>query len=397
MAELTSEAIERIIDRQLGLSGCPGDFPALPEVPAARYYDPGFAALEMEHVWLKSWLMAGLASEVPDAGNFKLFERLGRSVIIVRGKDGAIRAFHNVCRHRGSAVVTEPEGTAARFVCPYHGWTYGTEGQLLAVPEPGNFPCLDKAGKGLVPVRCETWRGLLFINFDLGGEPLETYLASAAGQAASFPFERFAVKNRKLISIDCNWKVGIDNTLETYHVNQLHPQTIAPFLDTPSFSVGLLDNGHSRFVARKKSTTIMAPEQEVENVAGPMFADYNICVKVFPSNFYLFDATGFVYHVYWPDGPGRCLVEFVQCGPAATDSAYYEQMFTVMEPVLQEDWRLFPAMQRAIESGASPTMRLSYQERAIYWLQQEIDRRIGPERIPAHLRIDPVLAEFAER
>jgi phenylpropionate dioxygenase-like ring-hydroxylating dioxygenase large terminal subunit len=396
MLDLTVDAIERMIQEQSNRNGYPKDFPALPELPAARYFDAGFAALEMEHLWLKSWLLAGHLSEIPTPGSYKLFERLGRSVIITRGRDDETRAFNNSCRHRSSLVMLEPKGKATRFVCPYHGWTYGSDGRLLVVPSAQEFACLDKAAKGLVPDRCETWRGFIFINFDSNADPLEDLLEPVARLAAAFPLEQFAIKNPHTYQLDCNWNVGMDNTLEVYHVPVLHSESLAPFLDGASFSVGLLKNGQSVFITRKKSATIFAPRNEVENVAGALYADYNICLSVFPNSYLLLDATGFVTHSYWPDGPSRCVIDFSQYGLMSDDEEYFRQLHTAIEPVLDEDWRLFGRMQRSLESGGSATIPISYPERAIYWLQEEKDRRIGSERIPDHLRVREVLAPFSD-
>ena len=396
MLDLTVDSIEQMIGEQVSRVGTPDGFPALPELPAARYFDGDYAALQMERLWMKSWLVAGHVSELREPGAYKLFERVGRSVILSRGNDGQIHAFNNTCRHRGSAVVQEPRGKAARFVCPYHGWTYGPDGQLIAVTDPSQFPCLDKSAKGLVPVRCDIWRGLIFINFDADAEPLMDFLAPMARQAEAFPLEQFVVKGPHVYPLDCNWNIGIDNTLEVYHVRTLHPTTIAPYLEDSTFTVGLLQNGHSRFVARKKSGTILTPEHKAENVAGEMFGEYNICLSVFPNSFLLLDPASLILHSYWPDGPSRCIVEFTQFGLDSQDEAYFQQMHTVMEPVLDEDWRLFGPLQRSLETGVSTTIPLGYQERAIYWLQEEIDRRIGAEHIPERLRVCQMLAPFSE-
>jgi phenylpropionate dioxygenase-like ring-hydroxylating dioxygenase large terminal subunit len=387
MTQLTVDTIGEIVRNGSGRAGCPPDFPALPDVPTGRYYDPAYGVLQMDHLWMKSWLMAGHISEIPDHNSYKLFERLGRSVIISRGADGQIRALHNTCRHRGSAVVLEPKGKTARFTCPYHGWTYGTDGRLLAVPEANEFPCLDKDARGLVPVRCETWRGFIFINFDRDAGSLATFLKPAARQVAAFPLEQFAVKLPHTYKLDCNWNVGFDNTLETYHVPALHPVSLAPYLDGKSFTVALLDEGHSLFVTRKKSATIFAPAARVENVAGQMFADYNVCISVFPNSYLVLDATGFISHSYWPDGPSRCVIDLVQFGPESHDLEYYQELHKTIQPVLDEDWRLFAGIQRSIETGVSTGIPLNYQERAVYWLQQQIDCKIGSERIPERLRV----------
>jgi hypothetical protein len=154
----------------------------------------------------------------------------------------------------------------------------------------------------------------------------------------------------------------------------------------------LLENGHGLFVTRKKSATIFAPRGEVENVAGQMFGDYNICISIFPNSFFVLDATGLISHSYWPDGPGRSVIDLVQFGQETQDIEYFQQLHTTIQPVLDEDWGLFGRMQRSLETGASTGIPLNYQERAIYWLQQEIDRQMGPERVPEHFRVPGRLA-----
>src|SRR5690606_3792628 len=159
------------------------------------YTDPQFYELEMEHMWKKSWLHAGHISELPKEGSYKLFEQLGLSIIVSRGLDGQIRAFHNICRHRGSALLLEKTGTARRFVCPYHAWGYTSDGKLQTVPEERNFPCLDKENRGLLPVRCETVRGMIYINLDDDAVPLAEYLAFEGIELGDFPLEDMVVKH----------------------------------------------------------------------------------------------------------------------------------------------------------------------------------------------------------
>lgn len=395
MQEFTAAAIERQMRAQSDSEGKRDVFPPLPGLPTARYYDREFHELEMKHLWPRTWLMVGHVSELPEPGSYKLFERVGFSVIITRGKGNAVRAFYNTCIHRGSALVTEPRGEAPRFVCPYHGWSYGPDGQLLAITDSNQFPCFDKSKMSLAPVRCEVWRGLIFINLDGKADPLADFLAPMAAQAEAFPFESFVEKQRRVFELDCNWKVPLDNMLETYHINTVHPQSITPFLDIPSLMVQLFPNGHSWYTSRKKASTIMAPSltDHVDNVAGSLFCDYNICMHVFPNNYYVFDVTGFVHHTIWPSGPNKCIVDFVQMGTDSQSDEYFEELFwSSMEPIFQEDWRIFPPMQRSLENRALSHLNLGNHERGIYWLNEEIDRIIGQEHIANPLRVPEILA-----
>ena len=395
--------ILKAMESQLVRDKHPADFPVLPPVPAGRYFDPDFAALEREHIWLKTWLMVGHASEFPDTGSYRVINKLDRSVIITRGKDGELRAFHNSCRHRGSALlVTEQQGNTQRFTCPYHAWGYGLNGDLVVVPDAHDFPCLNKGEMGLVPVRCETWRGLVYLNFDDGAEPLADFMAPMAAQTTGFPLEDLVVKHRYSVEADCNWKVAFDNFLEIYHVRFCHPQSLAPYLNSQSFVVSLFDNGHSRFATRKQQTdTLFAyTGLTVSDQADPTFNEYTIALPTFPNSFYALDSAGFNYLTFWPLAPGKVLMEGTLFGwPADSeeDKAYWATMRTAVEGILGEDMYLFPGLQKSMESGAIPTLMMGYQERALYWYQEEIDRRIGPERIPEALRITPVLGGQVQR
>ena len=347
--------------------------------------------------------MVGHASEFPDTGSYRVINKLDRSVIITRGKDGELRAFHNSCRHRGSALlVTEQQGNTQRFTCPYHAWGYGLNGDLVVVPDAHDFPCLNKGEMGLVPVRCETWRGLVYLNFDDGAEPLADFMAPMAAQTTGFPLEDLVVKHRYSVEADCNWKVAFDNFLEIYHVRFCHPQSLAPYLNSQSFVVSLFDNGHSRFATRKQQTdTLFAyTGLTVSDQADPTFNEYTIALPTFPNSFYALDSAGFNYLTFWPLAPGKVLMEGTLFGwPADSeeDKAYWATMRTAVEGILGEDMYLFPGLQKSMESGAIPTLMMGYQERALYWYQEEIDRRIGPERIPEALRVTPVLGGQVQR
>src|ERR1700722_79813 len=175
MSNLQSAPVHEAVEREIARTTYPDAFPALPEVPAGRYYDPQFYELEQQYLWRKTWLHAGHVSELPTVGSYKLFEQLGLSIIISRGLDGEIRAFHNICRHRASALLLETKGVARRFVCPYHAWGYSLDGRLTAVPREHDFPCLDKSKRGLLPVRCETMRGMIFLNLDERAQSLADF------------------------------------------------------------------------------------------------------------------------------------------------------------------------------------------------------------------------------
>jgi phenylpropionate dioxygenase-like ring-hydroxylating dioxygenase large terminal subunit len=384
------------VERETQRTTYPETFPVLPEVPAGRYFEPSFYDLELQHVWRKTWLSAAHISELPKPGSYKLFEKLGLSIIISRGLEGEVRAFHNSCRHRGSALLLEEKGAARRFVCPYHAWGYGLDGRLVSVPEAHDFACLDKAERPLRQVRCETWRGFIFINLDDAAEPLADFLAPTARQVADFPLDDMVVKDILTAEMDCNWKAAYDNFLEIYHVNTVHAKSLAPYFDPKSFSVSLLKNGHARFATRKRTgNTFFSDGVDQPDDFTTRFKDHTIALPFFPNGFTALDPVGFTWQLFWPAGPGKSIMQAVMMGwkkDDEEDRKFWAQMRLNQIAVLAEDLHLFAGVQRSLESGAVKTILMGYQERALYWYHEEIDRRIGAENIPEQLRVTQVLA-----
>ena len=403
MTDQTLTLIHETMDAQLGRKGYPDAFPALPEVPASRYFDPAFAELERDHLWSKTWLFAGLATDLPAAGSYLLFEKLDRSVILSRGKDGEIRAFHNVCRHRASALLLEPKGKAMRFVCPYHAWGYDLEGKLKSVPDQHDFACLDKSERGLIPVRCEMWRGMIFINFDDAAQPLAEFMAPAAPETDGYPLEKLVVKDHFFVPMETNWKTAYHNFLEIYHVAIVHAKSLAPYLDSQSFVVALYEGGHSRFATRKRkgnsifNTGIGFPEE-----MGELFKECTIARPTFPNTFFALDPIGFTLQCFWPHptDPDKSIMEIRLVGwesDTDEDRAYWAAMRPNVESILAEDLQLFASIQRGLKSGQMPKVMMGYQERALYWFEEEIDRRIGVENIPEQQRVVPALGDYITR
>jgi phenylpropionate dioxygenase-like ring-hydroxylating dioxygenase large terminal subunit len=153
------------------------------------------------------------------------------SVIIVRGKDGEIRAFYNICSHRGMKLVWEAKGRGGKFSCPYHAWTYNSSGALTNIPDQGCFPHVDKQESGLTPIRCGVWEGMIFINLDAKGtQSLEAYLGPLTERVRDLPFASYPYTARVASVIDANWKLAIEAQCEAYHVRALHARTVSKML-----------------------------------------------------------------------------------------------------------------------------------------------------------------------
>jgi choline monooxygenase len=201
---------------------------------ASRFYtDPAILEIEKTRIFQRTWQLVGTLHQtcgevngikrtISDPEGFFTADVVGEPVIIVRDKQGELRAFSNVCRHRAGPIAL---GSGCKNVlrCQYHGWTYTLDGRLIGTPDVDGVDLFDRSTMGMVPLRCETWGQFIFVNFDLHAEPLSAYLGKIPEQARGFQFESLEFAERRDYVIDCNWKVYVDNYLEGYHIPIAHP------------------------------------------------------------------------------------------------------------------------------------------------------------------------------
>ena len=198
-------------------------------LPRPFYHEELIYQAEMETIWRQGWLFAGHSCQIPNPGNYFLYEVDGDSVIIVRSDDGRVKAFYNVCRHRGSVICQEAEGTIKRFICPYHQWTYDRNGRLLL--QNGMQPGLDKSQLSLHPAHAREVEGLIFIS--LAQAPIDFVAAYQAIAPVAKPqgMARARVARVMDFEVDSNWKLVWENNRECYHCNVNHPQYIKANFD----------------------------------------------------------------------------------------------------------------------------------------------------------------------
>jgi Rieske 2Fe-2S family protein len=191
-------------------------------LPGAAYRDPEIYELEIRHILLKSWLYVGHQSQIPERGDFFLFEMAGESVIVVRDAQGGINALLNVCRHRGSRICDTPTGHESRLVCRYHGWTYGLDGSLKAAARtPDGF---DRTKYGLRRLHLRVFDGLIFVNFDDDPPDFGALESEMAAPMRPYGLDQAKVALRRNYPITSNWKLAVENYCECYHCQPAHPE-----------------------------------------------------------------------------------------------------------------------------------------------------------------------------
>ncbi|EID13258.1 aromatic ring-hydroxylating oxygenase subunit alpha [Mycolicibacterium phlei] len=202
-----------------------GEPPARPTlVPAERYHSPEFARLENERMWPRVWQLACTVDHVAEPGDYFEYRCGPYSVLIVHGDDGELRAFQNVCRHRGNSLCAGSGSQLTELRCGYHGWTWDLTGQLRRVPNRKGFGELHLAGLPLLPARVEAWERLVFVNLDRDAMPLPDYLEQMPADTAWCRLGDFRCYATMTIDVAANWKTIADGYSETYHIQTLHPE-----------------------------------------------------------------------------------------------------------------------------------------------------------------------------
>lgn len=328
-------------------------------LPAAWYSDPSVGALERERIFATSWHYAGPLEWAADPGRFFASQAGHLPVAVVRGADGVLRGFVNVCRHRGHLVV-QGEGCRETLQCPYHAWTYDLDGSLRKAPRSEREPGFDPSGFSLLPVSVDTWGPFVFVNADPDAAPLAEALGGLPSLAAESGVDLGAVRfhSHHEWPIEANWKIAIENYLECYHCPTAHPG-FSKVIDVspdayalgvhPTFSsqIGpvrasaLTGDGKAPYVPRGDVTQaqyhFLWPASTVNIAPGPA----NISLE------------------RWvPDGDRRTIeVTDYFFGPDAS-AEQIEELLAFDNQVGEEDTSLVESVQRGLDSGAVPQGRL---------------------------------------
>lgn len=381
----------------------PGGFPKLPVIPGGRYTDPGFQALEREYLWRRAWLYACHLDEIPEPGSFYLFRRTGSPVLVVHGKDGVVRAFYNTCRHRGAPLVKTCTGKVDGLVCGYHGWTYSLDGKLINLRDKRDFVDLRMEDYPLVEVRCERLGNWIFVNEDPAAEPLLQHLGRMPGYLEQIQPDQVRHIDRRSYPVKCNVKVLLDAFMEVYHLKSIHQSTVDRFLDHRGTHITLWPRGHSLMITPNRRPDWQDPGtrgmRRIET-ATEITLSNNPSFMFYPNLVTPVDATGNPFLLFWPTGDREMEIEVIWFAPDWGDGPLdplWETRINNFERILEEDTQFAAQIQESVESKAFAGVTLNYQERRIYHWHEELDRRIGPERVPEHLRVQPMLADWVER
>jgi Rieske 2Fe-2S family protein len=354
-------------------------------LPAAWYFDPAQYARELEAVWYRDWICVGRAEDLPGVGDYLVVPVGEESLILTRDREGRPRAFHNTCRHRGSTLCATSRGHFAngRIVCPYHAWTYGLGGELLATPRmdlPADFR---RENYPLYAAHLDTWGGFLFVNLsDKPATTLQSFLGDEAENVRRWPLADLVSVHREVSTLACNWKIFWENYSECYHCPGIHPELCRV---VPLYREGLI--GHAR-VAPGFVTWTVDGQTKLPLIDGPSDAD-----RALGAVFASFTASLFI--VAHPDyvrsvriaarGPEQVELTvdwLLPPGVAERHADDLEKMYALGRLVVAQDGRVCELNQRGLRSRRHREGVLMPQEKALREFHEWLRARLATHRGP---------------
>ncbi len=379
-------------------------------IPIEPYISREYFTLERERIFRKVWLNVGRIERIPNPGDYIVVALpvCRTSVVVVRGKDGHLHAFHNMCSHRGNKIVWDHKGSCQNFTCKFHGWSYGLDGALRFVPDEVRFCDLKKDKLGLTPVSVDTWAGFVFIHLDPHPtETLRAYLAEVVPGLEGYPFpELSATRFCWRTEIKANWKIAQDAFQEGYHLPVRHKASAAA-----AFTSGT--NPHCHFLSldlyerHRRTSSYGNLNYQPTPVAGKAYqfgssvvADRDIALDNLPAgvnptrrsdwsidtfwifpNFSIFPSNGtYLTHHFWPVSADRTIWETHTYFPKAENAGQkFSQEYSkvLLRDILMEDGTTLEHIQDVLASGAKTHMPLQHQEICVRHAYRVVEDYVG--------------------
>lgn len=366
---------------------------------------------ERDKIFRNCWLQVCRVEDVPQPHDFfnRHVEICNTHVLITRGQDGVLRAFHNMCSHRGNKMEWSDQGCAKFHDCKFHGWIYDSSGRLVDVPDEANFFNFDKSQNGLAPIALDIWQGFVFVN--LNPEPeqsLQEYLGDVVGMLEGYPFEKLTLGYAYQSRLNCNWKIAVDSQQEAYHAVHLHRRTLGdiaidkdnPFMHALDFQfmgphrmvslpfVGDYTPSPTARISEKYAWTIkkegqnFLDHQNLPKGVNPTRAKkwfFDIYL-IFP-NFWIATFDGaYQTHNFWPTGVDSMYQEikmFVQEPANAGERFAMEHAKCLNRDTWVEDFSTLETTQTVLGSGAKSHFILQDEEILVRHFYRELEKYIN--------------------
>ncbi|MEM7124476.1 MAG: Rieske 2Fe-2S domain-containing protein [Pseudomonadota bacterium] len=375
-------AVDMAGDAYAALSAIDGQrFDEARALPPAIYTSPDFVKLEEAHIFGREWVCVGRAESLPKAGDYLTFELAGQPIIVLRDREGEIRAYSNVCLHRMSTLL-HGSGNTRMIVCPYHAWSYGLDGTLKNAPYMDQSPGFSKKGCKLPDVRSEVWEGWIYVTLNPDIEPVATHLASLSEKVTGrYRMGDYVETFREEHVWDTNWKVLAENFMESYHLFALHKATVGPYskveeMDCPEGEPTF--NYH--WITKESALAIGNAHPDNDYLSGE-WRRTTALITIYPSHMITLTPGYFWYLVLRPKGVDQ--VDILYGGGLARHfvddekgQTYMDEMKTLLDEVNEEDRTGVERVYRGLKAPLAQPGRLSHLERPNYEFGQYLARQI---------------------
>jgi len=354
-------------------------------LPGEVYRSREILDVELDRFFSKMWLADGRDEDLLDSGDYVVREIGPESILLLRGQDGVARAFYNVCRHRGTPLVSKEQGRGLqRIQFPYHAWTYGTDGRLSAAPLMEATEGFSKADYPLVPVRLDTWRGFLFVNLDENAEPLESQLAGLP-DLSRFPLAELRRGGSVRYDVAANWKIIGENYNECYHCAHVHPQVqrVTHYLSGGRGQSGTNFTGGPMTLNEGCTTMTMSGTSSRSPFPGLAPEDSREVqyFHIFPNLLLSLLPDYVVTHTVWPveTGHSRVVCEWFFAPEAVAEKDFDpSDAVEFWDLTNKQDWELCENVQKGVQSKGYRPGRYQAVERCVYdfdrWYLEHLER-----------------------
>ena len=356
-------------------------------LPQRYFISPEIFAGEQRKIFAREWICVGHQSQIARAGDYFVQGVAGESLIILRDKGGEIRAFYNVCRHRGTRLCEEASGHGAAIQCPYHAWTYGLDGRLIGAPHMDDVPGFEKGDYPLHAVNAAQWEGFIFVSLVDEPPPLERVFAPLAGKFTHWNLSRLRAARRVEYDVHANWKLIFQNYSECYHCPGVHPalSKVSPYDSAENdLSEGPFLGGFMT-IAKGQSLTMSgkACARPVGEIKGEDHARV-FYYSIFPNMLLSLHPDYVMVHLIWPMSPDRtrvvCDWYFHPDAAGMSDPGYNpKDAVEFWDMTNKQDWHVCELSQQGIASRAYQPGPYSPRESIPAAWDQEYLRRMGSE------------------
>jgi phenylpropionate dioxygenase-like ring-hydroxylating dioxygenase large terminal subunit len=357
-------------------------------LPSFAYFSPRIYELELKRIFYSKWLPVCHVSQLPKLGDIKVQDIGNKSVIITRGEKGQLRAFHNVCRHRGSRLINQ-SSSLRKITCPYHSWTYSLDGRLLGCPEIQGFGDFYLHDYSLYPVKIEELLGFVWINLEPNCETLSSYLGDFPARFLRYKMEDLVWKGTiGMYEIACNWKIFVEGSNECYHCQTVHPETLASvFRHHIPFPNNEIRGPYVMFYYEHPTKNGTIPwlrwSQATTSGAGPSEEDFRrVWIPwVFPNTQFNIAPDYVLTIQVWPDGPRHTkMISNMYVPKSLKNNRFLNQRiklaFKSNDLINRQDKGISEMVQRGIESEVFSEGAFHFLEATVYHFQSMVRKAL---------------------